>query len=290
MRLWVVVLGVVLGGSALAGVADDQALIARGKYIFAAAGGCGCHTLKGGAINAGGRKIQGLFGTVYSTNITPDVETGIGGWTYEQFSDAMRYGLRPDGSRLLPVMPYPSFRLMAEEDMRALWAYLRSLPPVRQKNKGRRVNIPFLNLFLAAWNRIYGGQGTPPATAPAAGVERGKYLVWHVAHCGECHTPRLLSGAPDLSRFLAGTANGPEGAVVPNITPDPETGIGRWSDDELVDYLRTGIKPDGDNAQGLMQEVIEGTTAGYKDLTEADLRAIVAYLRTVPPIVNKVSR
>ena len=270
-------------------LADGTALVERGKYIFAAAGGCGCHTTEEGGLNAGGRKFTGPFGTVYGTNITPDKETGIGAWTEQQFIDAMRYGVRPNGEKLLPLMPYPSFRLMADDDVRALWAYLRSLPAIKRPNQSRKASMPFVNLFLSVWNKAYGGKGEPPARAPTAGVARGKYLVWHVAHCGECHTPRRVTGTMDNSRFLAGTEDGPEKAIVANITPEPDTGIGRWSDDEIVEYLQTGFRPDGDNAQGLMEEVIDGTSVGYKDLREADLRAIAAYLRTVPPIVNRIS-
>jgi mono/diheme cytochrome c family protein len=270
-------------------LADDTALVQRGKYIFAAAGGCGCHTTKEGGLNAGGRKFSGPFGVVYGTNITPDKETGIGTWSEQQFIDAMRYGVRPNGEKLLPVMPYPSFRLMADADLKALWAYLRSLPAIKRPNQPRKASMPFLNLFLAAWNKVYGGRGEPPRQAPSEGVERGKYLVWHVAHCGECHTPRGMTGALDNTRFLAGTNDGPEHAVVANITPDKETGIGTWSESDIVDYLQTGMRPDGDNAQGLMAEVIKGTSVGYKDLSVADRRAIAAYLRTVPAIVNRIS-
>lgn len=270
-------------------LADDTDLVQRGKYIFAAAGGCGCHTTKEGGLNAGGRKFSGPFGVVYGTNITPDKETGIGTWSEKQFIDAMRYGVRPNGEKLLPVMPYPAFRLMADADLKALWAYLRSLPALNRPNQPRKASMPFLNLFLAAWNKAYVGTGEPPAQAPTEGVARGKYLVWHVAHCGECHTPRGISGALDNSRFLAGTRDGPENSIVSNITPEPRTGIGNWSTADIVDYMQTGLRPDGDNAQGLMAEVIEGTSVGYKDLSVADLRAIAAYLRTVPPIVNRIS-
>jgi mono/diheme cytochrome c family protein len=270
-------------------LADNTALVPRGKYIFAAAGGCGCHTTKEGGLNAGGRKFSGPFGVVYGSNITPDKETGIGAWSEQQFIDAMRYGVRPNGEKLLPVMPYPAFRLMADADLKALWVYLRSLPAIKRANQPRKASMPFLNLFLTAWNKAYGGKGKPPGQAPAEGVERGKYLVWHVAHCGECHTPRGITGALDNARFLAGTEDGPEDAIVSNITPEPRTGIGDWSTADIVDYLQTGFRPDGDNAQGLMAEVIEGTSVGYKDLSVADLRAIAAYLRTVPPIVNRIS-
>jgi mono/diheme cytochrome c family protein len=120
-------------------------------------------------------------------------------------------------------------------------------------------------------------------------VARGEYLVRAVGHCGECHTPRGLTNATDNSRFLAGTAKGPEDSVVPNITPDRDTGL-TWSEEEIADYLATGNKPDGDVAGGLMGEVIEGTTAGYKDLSKADRLAIGRYLKTIPPIRNKVSK
>jgi mono/diheme cytochrome c family protein len=269
---------------------DEAALISRGKDVFAAAGGCGCHTAKDGKLNAGGRKLAVPFGVVYSTNITPDRKTGIGAWTEEQFVEAMRHGVRPNGDHLLPVMPYPAFRGMAVDDMRALWAYLRSLPPVRQPTKPPELKIPFSNLWMPVWNLLYGGTGKPPAEAPASGVERGEYLVKHVAHCGECHTPRNFMGAPKTDKFLAGTEHGPENAVVPNITPDSATGIGDWDGYDIAFYLETGIKPNGDNAQGLMDRVIEGTSVGYKDLTQEDLDAIAAYLRIVPHIVNKISR
>lgn len=270
--------------------ATEAELIARGKYVFAAAGGCGCHTAKDGELNAGGRELPVPFGVVYGTNITPDRETGIGAWSEEQFIASMRDGVRPNGDRLLPVMPYPAFRGMADDDLRALWAYLMSLPPVRQPNKPPDLKIPFPNLWMPLWNLLYGGSDDPPATAPTSGVERGEYLVKHVAHCGECHTPRNLVGAPNPRQLLAGTENGPENAIVANITPEPETGIGDWDTDDIVFYLETGLRPNGDNAQGLMARVIEGTSVGYKDLTQADLEAIAAYLRTVPPIVNHISR
>jgi mono/diheme cytochrome c family protein len=143
---------------------------------------------------------------------------------------------------------------------------------------------------MPLWKLLYGGTGEPPAKAPTSRVERGEYLVKHVAHCGECHTPRNVMGAPKSGKFLAGTEHGPENAIVANITPDPETGIGTWDAYDITFYLETGIKPDGDNAQGLMDRVIEGTSVGYKDLTDEDLEAIAAYLRTVSPVVNKISR
>src|SRR5262245_6908026 len=225
----------------------------------------------------------------YSTNITPDRETGIGGWTDEQIATAIRLGRRPNGERLLPVHPFTVFNGMAEGYLNALVAYLRSVPPVKRTNQAKRITIPlFESVFLPAWLAAFAPRETPPEQAPTAGVARGEYLVRAVGHCGECHTPRTATMATDNSRFLAGNAKGPEGSSVPNITPDPDTGLGKWSVEEIADYVGSGNRPDGDVAGGLMGEVIDGTTAGYKDMTRADLLAIAQYLKSIPAIRNKV--
>lgn len=263
---------------------------ARGKYVFGAAGGCGCHTVPKGPLNAGGRKYDGPFGTIYSTNITPDRQTGIGAWTDEQMIAAIRLGRRPNGERLIPVHPYPVFNGMAAEDLRALVAYLRTVPPVNRPNQPKKITVPlFESVFLPAWLAAFAPRETPPNIAPASGLARGEYLVRAVGHCGECHTPRGLTQATDNSRFLAGNPSGPENSKVPNITPDKDTGL-TWSEEEIADYLGTGNKPDGDVAGGLMGEVIQGTSAGYKDLTKADRLAIARYLKSIPPIHNKIAR
>lgn len=265
--------------------------VARGKYVFGAAGGCGCHTEKDRQVNTGGRRYDGPFGTVYSTNITPDRQTGIGAWTDDQIVAAIRLGRRPNGERILPVHPYTVFNGMAEEDLRALVAYLRTLPPVNRRNQPKRITVPlFESVFLPAWLAAFAPRETSPPQAPTAGPARGEYLVRAVSHCGECHTPRTMTMTPDTSRFLAGTPSGPEGKAVPNITPDPDTGIGKWSLPDIVTYLGTGNRPDGDVAAGLMDEVIQGTTAGYKHMTPADLGAIGAYLKSIPPVKNRISK
>jgi mono/diheme cytochrome c family protein len=262
--------------------------LARGKYVFGAAGGCGCHTEAGKPVNSGGRKYDGPFGTVYSTNITPDPTAGIGTWTDEQIIAAIRLGRRPNGERLIPVHPYPVFNGMAAEDLRALVAYLRSLPPVNRPNQPKRITVPlFESVFLPAWLAAFAPRETPPATAPTSGLARGEYLVRAVGHCGECHTPRGVTQATDNSRFLGGNPKGPDGDTVPNITPDKDTGLA-WSEEEIAEYLGTGNKPDGDVAGGLMGEVIQGTTAGFKDLTREDRLAIARYLKTVPAVNHKV--
>ena len=272
------------------GTPPSAAEVARGRYIFGATGGCGCHTVPKGQPNAGGRKYEGPFGTVYSSNITPDRQTGIGGWTDEQIITAIRLGRRPNGERILPVHPFTVFNGMAEEDLRAVVAFLRTTKPVSKQNQPKKLVPLFESVMLPAWLVAFAPRETPPPKAPTAGLARGEYLVKAVGHCGECHTPRTLTMAPDSSRFLAGTPKGPEDSAMPNITPDRETGIGKWSVEEIADYLGSGNKPDGDVAGGLMAEVIEGTLAGYKDMNKADLLAIAQYLKTIPPVRNKIGK
>jgi mono/diheme cytochrome c family protein len=273
------------------GMTASAAEIARGKYVFGATGGCGCHTVPKGAVNAGGRRYDGPFGTVYATNITPDRQTGIGTWTDEQIISAIRLGRRPNGERLLPVHPFTVFNGMAEEDLKALTAFLRTVPPVNRPNQPKRITVPlFESVFLPAWLAAFAPRETPPPRAPTSGLARGEYLVRALGHCGECHTPRTLTMATDSSRFLAGNPKGPEDQAIPNITPDPDTGIGTWSVEEIADYLATGNRPDGDVAGGLMAEVIDGTLAGYKDLSEKDRLAIAQYLKSIAAVRNKIGK
>ena len=162
---------------------------------------------------------------------------------------------------------------------------------MKRANQPKRIAVPlFESVFLPAWLAAFAPRETPPAAAPTAGVPRGEYLVRAVGHCGECHTPRTMTMATDNRRFLAGNPKGPEDQAIPNITPDSDTGIGKWTVEEIADYLGTGNKPDGDVAGGLMGEVIEGTLAGYKDMTKADRLAIARYLKTIPPIKNKIGK
>ena len=291
MRLLLLVTCVLVFSAGVAGAASP-ADVARGKYVFGAAAGCGCHTEPKGAANAGGRKFEGPFGTVYAANITPDRETGIGGWTDEQIITAIRSGRRPNGERLLPVHPFTSFNGMAEEDLKALAAFLRTVPPVRRPNTPKKITVPmFERVFLPVWLSTFASMETPPPAAPVSGLPRGEYLVRAVGHCGECHTPRsAMTMAVDTTRLMAGNSKktGPEGQAAPNITPDKSTGIGDWTEEQIVTYLGTGNRPDGDVAGGLMGENIQGTLAGYKNMTPADLRAIAQYLKSIPPVRNKI--
>lgn len=270
----------------------NKDLAARGQYIFAVAGGCACHTDPKGTPHAGGRAFPIPFGTVYTTNITQDKGTGLGSWTDRQIHDAMVNGIRADGSRILPVMPYEAYSGMAQEDLKALIAYLRTLKPIKQATPEIKSWAPFSrSLGVPVWLKVFGRFSVPPAQAPKSGIERGRYLVDHVSLCGDCHTPRNSIGVPNRSLYLAGAGKevGPLGEAVPNITPDTETGIGQWKREDIAELLLTGTKPDFDNVQGLMAEVIEGTPRGYKDMRREDALAIADYLKSIPAIKNKIN-
>jgi mono/diheme cytochrome c family protein len=270
---------------------DSKELAAKGQYIFALAGGCACHSEPKKEYSTGGRAFPIPFGTVYSTNLTQDKETGLGAWTDPQIFDAMVKGHRRDGSWILPVMPYEKYSGMAQEDLKALIAYLRTLKPVKKPTPELKTWAPFArSLGTSIYLKIFGRFSESPAQAPKAGVERGRYLVDHVSLCGDCHTPRNRLGVPKHSLYMAGAdqKSGPLGEAVPNITPDKETGIGDWKREDIAELLISGTKPDLDNVQGLMYEVIQGTPHGYKDMKKDDALAIADYLKTIPPIKNKI--
>jgi mono/diheme cytochrome c family protein len=271
--------------------AAENDLVARGRYIFALAGGCGCHTAEGGPVNAGGRPLKTPFGTFYGTNMTPDPTYGIGQWTDQQIIDSIRLGVRPDGSVMSPVMPYPAFSGMSDEDVSALVAYLRTLPAVARENTPHEISLPLSGLAMRLWRWLFFDYQQPPATAPQAGIERGRYISEHVSHCQECHTPRTRFGTLDRSRDLAGNPDGIDGEISPNITPDAKTGIGDWSEDDIVTLLQTGFLPNMDNVQGLMALLIDGIPeGGYKDMTQEDALSVARYLKSVPPVVQQVRK
>ena len=266
-----------------------EEMVKRGQYIFAIAGGCACHTEPEDTLHAGGREFPVPLGTIYSTNLTQDKETGLGNWSDQEIYDSMVKGLRPNGEKLLPVMPYEAYSGMAETDLKALIAYMRTLEPESQKNPLAKFYLPFVrSLFTPIWLKLFGRFFTSPTTSPERGIERGRYLTDHVALCGDCHTPRNRLGVPNRDLYLAGTTSGPFGEEVPNITPDQETGIKDWSRDEIADLILKGTKPDMDDVQGLMAEVIQGTSFGYKDMRREDALAIADYLKSIPPIINKL--
>lgn len=273
-----------------AAVAAEPGDPARGRTIFALAGGCGCHTPAEGPVGAGGRPLRTPIGTFYGTNITPDRETGIGAWSDAQIVAAIRTGDRRGQGVTAPVMPYYQYAGMADRDVEDLVAYLRTLPAVRRENRPPDLALPLPRLAYRAWRFLFTWKRTPPAAAPAEPIARGRYLVDHVSLCGDCHTPRTRVGTLDETRYLAGSVQGPDGRGVPNITPDPSTGVGEWTAEDLTEVLATGMLPNFDNVQGLMAEMVEGYGGGpgYAAAADDDRRAIAAYLKRVSPIVHDV--
>jgi mono/diheme cytochrome c family protein len=256
----------------------------RGEYL-AKAGGCvGCHTeaRQGAVAFAGGRALKTPFGTFYGPNLTPDQNAGIGRWSEQDFVKAMRRGLRPDGANYFPAFPYPSFTKIADADLKDLWAYLRSLPPSARANQPHDLRFPFswrLLVWVWKWLFFTPGPFTPDPSRSAA-LNRGAYLVDALGHCGECHTPRNFLGGPKTSRYLAGGKLPGEGSA-PNLTP---TRLKKWDTKDLRDFLQTGMTPDGDVVAETMGEVITNTTS---KLTSPDLDAVLAYLRSLPPLPDE---
>ena len=284
----VVVLALLAVAMSAAARADDDA-VKRGEYLVHAGGCTSCHTAPGGMPFAGGRALATPFGTFYSPNITPDPETGIGKWSDANFLRALRLGRRPDGARYFPVFPYPSFTGITDDDARAIKAYLFSLPPARQKNRPHDVSFPFSWRFLqVGWRLLFFDEGPfQPEPKRDTAYNRGAYLVTALAHCGECHTPRNFLGAVKDSRALSGNPDGPDGQIVPNITPDPKTGIGDWEKNDIATLLKTGETPEHSKVKGIMREAIDD---GLKYLTEEDRLAIAEYLLAQKPVVNDVGR
>lgn len=255
----------------------------RGAYL-AKAGGClGCHTQdrKDAVPYAGGRALKTPFGTFYGPNITAYPEAGIGRWSQDDFARALRSGVRPDGAHYFPAFPYPSFTRISDADARDLWAFLTSLPPSAQRNRPHELKFPFgWRVLAGVWKWLYFVPGPwAPDPSRSAVLNRGAYLVDALGHCGECHTPRNALGGPRRDRHLAG-GKGPEGKGVPNLTPAK---LKKWSDEELEEFLLSGLTPDGDVAAQSMAEVVRNTTS---QLTREDLSAVVAYLRALPPLAD----
>jgi mono/diheme cytochrome c family protein len=256
----------------------------RGAYL-AQAGGCvGCHTedKKDAVPFAGGRALKTPFGTFYGPNITPHPDAGIGRWSEEDFRRALRLGVAPDGTHFFPAFPYPSFTRITDADASDLWAYLTSLAPSARPSRAHELSFPFGWRFLAEiWQWLFFKPGPfVPRPALTAQQNRGAYLVDALGHCGECHTPRNLLGATDRGRYLGGAKIAGSRGGAPNLTP---VRLKKWDDAELKDFLANGLTPDGDVVGETMGEVIRNTTGR---LTPQDLAAVIAYLRTVPPVAQ----
>ena len=278
-------LAVLAAAVGAARAADDA--VARGEYLVHAGGCVSCHTAPGGVTFAGGRALGTPFGTFYSPNITPDRDTGIGAWSDADFGRALRQGIGPDGRHYFPVFPYPSFTGITDDDARAIKAYLFSLPPAHAPDRAHDVAFPFSWRFLqVGWRLLFFDEGPfKPDPRASAAYNRGAYLVTALAHCGECHTPRNFLGAVEGGAALSGNPDGPDGQAVPNITPDPKTGIGDWDKDDIATLLKTGETPEHAPVKGAMHEAVED---GLKYLTDDDRQAIATYLLAQKPVVNAV--
>ncbi len=265
---------------AVTATAQDE-LVERGNYLIYAGGCISCHTADDGEPLAGGYAIESPFGTFYSPNITPDIDTGIGGWSDDEFVAAFHEGESPDGDDYFPAFPYTSYTGIRRDDLLALKAYLFSLDPVSRENRQHDLAwYMSTRLAAGAWKlRYFDAARFEPDSAKSEQWNRGAYLVRHLGHCGECHTPRTGTGGFIAGRELAGSPAKDDGGSTPNITPDKEHGIGKWSQDDIEYFLDIGMLPDGDFSGGSMGSVIEDNTS---HLTREDRLAIVEYVMSVP--------
>ncbi len=260
----------------------ESALIARGAGL-ARAGDCiACHTAKGGTPFAGGLPIDTPLGTIYSTNITPSQQDGIGRYTEAQFAAALRDGKRADGAQLYPAMPYTSYAKVSDDDVHALYTYfMKGVPAVDQAAPRTALPFPFnIRLSMLGWNLLFLDRHRfQPNGAKSAEWNRGAYLVEGLAHCSTCHTPRNALMAEQDSLALSGGTVGTWYA--PNITSDVKSGIGGWRQADIVAYLKTGVAPGKAQAAGPMAEAIEHS---FQHLSDADLQAMAVYLQSVPAV------
>lgn len=262
----------------------EESAIERGRYLIHAGGCIDCHTAEGEAARplAGGRNIESPFGTFYSPNITPDVATGIGTWSDDDFVNAFWKGVSPEGDHYFPAFPYTSFTGLSRKDLLAMKEYLFSLEAVAQDTPEHDLAW-YLSTRMAAgaWKLVNFEPGRfRPDPNETAQWNRGAYLVRHLEHCGECHTPRNNFGAIQYEKELAGNASGPDEQNIPNISPDRDDGIGKWSASDIEYFLEIGMLPDGDFAGSTMADVVDNNTS---KLTKEDRRAIAAYLKTISP-------
>jgi mono/diheme cytochrome c family protein len=253
--------------------------VERGAYLARAADCMACHTTQGGKPYAGGLGFRLPFGTLYSTNITPDKETGIGNYSDQDFLNAVHRGIREDGARLYPAMPFASYTYMTDADALAIKAYLFSLPPVHAPDPENTLTFPFNQRWaMSFWSVLFNPDTRfEPDTSKSPEWNRGAYLAEALAHCGECHTPRNLAFALDNRQKFAGAVTAGWRAF--NISSDKTTGVGNWSDQDLVSYLSIGHADGHGTASGPMGEAVDHSLS---QLTGEDIRAVVAYLRTVP--------
>jgi mono/diheme cytochrome c family protein len=265
----------------------DPGLVRRGAYLTRIGDCAACHTADPNRPFAGGVPISTPFGTIYTPNITPDPDTGIGQWSDTDFLRAMHEGIGKSGEHLYPAFPYVEYTRVTSADVMAIRAYLNTLKPIHYTPPRNALNFPFNQRWLMVfWNLFNFTEGRfVPDPNQSPEYNRGAYLVEGLAHCEECHTPRnFMQGLKTGERFSGATQNGWHAF---NITPDKTSGIGTWSDAQLIDYLATGAVPGRANAAGPMAEVVAHST---QYLTHEDLNSIVAYLRALPPVAGGATR
>jgi mono/diheme cytochrome c family protein len=254
--------------------------VARGAYL-ARAGNCiACHTMRGGAPYAGGRAIETPFGTVFGSNITSDVKTGIGSWTAAHFWRAMHNGRSKDGRLLVPAFPYTNFTLVTRDDSDALFAYLRTLPAVEQPNRAHTLRFPYdTQAALAVWRALFFAPGVHAADpAQSAEWNRGSYLVRGLGHCNACHGGRNVFGATSGSLEMSGGVSPIDQWYAPSLANPAEASVADWETQHVVDLLKTGVSARG-SALGPMAEVVFRST---QHLSDADLGAMALYLKNLP--------
>jgi mono/diheme cytochrome c family protein len=268
------------------GVPDElksASLMERGEYLTRAADCLVCHTVKGGEPFAGGRAFVLPFGTMYSTNITPDVETGIGAYTDADFLNAVHKGVGRGNVRLYPAMPYASYTYMSDADALAIKAYLFTLKPLHAPAPQNTLAFPFnQRSLMSIWSAMFNpDKRYEPNVERDAVWNRGAYLAEAMGHCGECHTPRNLAFALNNRQKFAGAVQA--GWRAYNITPDRSSGVGAWSDADMLHYLSTGHADGRGTASGPMGEAVDESLSYLK---ASDLAAMVTYLRTVASVAT----
>lgn len=269
----------------------ESELIARGEYLVTAANCASCHTSNDGEFMAGGLAFETPFGTIYSTNITPDPETGIGTWSDWDFMNSLRHGIRPNGEHLYPAFPYTSYTKASDEDIAAMYAYLQSIEPVNQSPLENELEFPFnLRALVAFWKVPYFDAGAlEPEPDQSAEWNRGAYLIEALAHCSACHTPRNAIGAAQLDAHMSGgeymdLVSSGEYRVwsAPNLT-SYDRGLALWSHDDVASYLKTA-RNDILESFGPMNEVILNST---RYLADDDIDAMATYLKSLAPVSDR---
>jgi mono/diheme cytochrome c family protein len=259
----------------------DPALIARGAYLASAGDCAACHTAQGGRPYAGGRLIPTPFGNIAAPNLTPDPATGLGEWSFEDFWQALHAGIGRRREPLYPAFPYTSYTRLTHDDALAIYAWLQSLPPVRQPSVPNQLAFPYdLRRLLVAWRALYFREGTyrPDPGRPVA-WNRGAYLVQGPGHCNECHAPRNALGAIERGNFLRGGEIPAQHWYAPDLGTQAHGSLAGWSAQDIVDLLKTGQSARG-TAFGPMADVVRQST---QHLGDDDLRAIADYLVSLPP-------